>query len=594
MLTTRNVVQVCLTVFLASSCIAIPAFAQDVFDAVPADALFAVRINNFEYTLGQIDQFLTGLAPAPNSAAMMGRMQLANALGDPNLSGINLRGQVAVFGTAVQNEPNAIPKMFVAGIIPVTDYKTFISSNRSATKPDANGISTIGPMKFLVTQDANFAILTQPADYAALANAVKTAKTKKLSATLTAAQRDAAGKARIWAYGNVQQAQKLYGPMIVSKMEEAKKAMSAKDPNMAQFSQFMAVYVDLVKSLMNETKDITIAANPKADLLGLTGTLAAIPGTETAKTLTASAAAKGPNKLLGYAPDNAFETMAGKIDKPVIINMYSKFLDAMAPLFGPKFTADEKAKVSKLIADSVNPLGLNFMFSAATEPNSTPPFSAMYVFEVVDAEAFRKNINAWTEMIDAPYMQDLFKQLGFQITYKITQNAEQYNGVAIDEAKMTMKSYDPNSMMSQMIVKVYGHALTYKMATVNGLALWTMGTGADAKIKALIDKTKAGEPNAVNSEFKNAMALLPDSNTAQFVGTYNYLRVLQLSAGFMPVVPSNTASLQNFTSKSNIAFGGNIGNGDIAFSIVVPKQHILEIKSAFETFMPKQAKSCRP
>jgi hypothetical protein len=121
-----------------------------------------------------------------------------------------------------------------------------------------------------------------------------------------------------------------------------------------------------------------------------------------------------------------------------------------------------------------------------------------------------------------------------------------------------------------------------------------LGANTDTQLRGLIDTVELGGPKEIKPEIKTSMEMIPDSNEAQFVGTYNYLRAIQMSTGFMPMVSSNTAAFQQIVNKSNIAFDANIGNGDIAFTVVVPKQHVLQIKSAFETFMPKQAKSCKP
>jgi hypothetical protein len=588
MSTVRKVIRADLSIFVIGLFIAAPIMAQDVLEAVPADALFAVRVNNFEFTLGQLDQFLVGIAPTPNSASMMGRMQLANALGDPNLRNINLRGQMAVFGTAVPKEPNTAPQVFIAGLIPVTDYSKFITSNPSATKPDSNGIGTIGQMKMLVAQDAGFAILASSNEYAALANAVKTTKGKNLTSVLSAAQRQSSGKARIWAYGNVQQAMKLYGPIILAKMDEARKSVFLKDPNIAQLSQLTAVYFDAAKSLMNETKDVTIAANPKPDALAFTGTVTAVPGTEMAKTLVASAPVTSPNKLLGYLPNNALVNMAGRIDKPFIIKIYDRFLDIFAPLLGKTFTAQEKTKVQNLIKTSVSSLGSTFAYSAAAEPNSKPLFGAIYVFEVADANAFQKSVDAGVEIMHAPYMKDFMKIFGLNLSYEIRRNAEKYKGVSIDATTAVLRPIDPNSPTAQMMVKMYGENLAGRMAIVNGLALYSIGADADAHIKSLIDTVKAGGPSTINTEIKNAMALIPDSNQAQFFGTYNYLRAFQISLGFMPMMPFNTDALRQIVSKSNIAFACNVTDDAVTIDVALPKQHILEMKSAFETLTHKQ------
>lgn len=57
---------------------------------VPAESLFCVRINNFDYTFSQIDQFLAGVSPVPVATSMMVRMQLAKFFGSPQLTGVNM------------------------------------------------------------------------------------------------------------------------------------------------------------------------------------------------------------------------------------------------------------------------------------------------------------------------------------------------------------------------------------------------------------------------------------------------------------------------------------------------------------------------
>ncbi|MCX5634760.1 MAG: hypothetical protein NTW55_02805 [Planctomycetota bacterium] len=588
MSTKKKSVQV-LIVVVISLFVGMAAKAGDVFEAVPADALFAIRINNYEGTLGQLDQFLAGIAPMPNPAAMMTRMQLANAIGDPNMANVNLKGQMAIFGTAIQKEPNVLPEMFIGFLVPVADYSKFISSNVSATKPDSNGVSTIGRKKMLVMQAGSYAILAPPDKYTALGATVKAAKAKNLTSVLGAANREAAVVGRIWAYGNIEQVKKLYGPMIFAKMDEAQKVMAAKDPNIALAAKGIAIYFEVAKRLMNESKTIMLAANPKPDVLSLTGTFTAIPGTKLAGILESSSADKGTNPLLSYLPGNAVMNMSGHVNKPVMIKMYEELVDIFAPVLGPKFTADEKAKTMNLIKSGVNSLGKTLVHSAFFDPNSKPLFSAMYVFEVADNNAFQKSIDAGIEMMNAHYMQDFLKTFGVTVICDMKRNAEKYKGVSIDVTKVTIKSVDANSQMGQMAMKMYGENIVAKMAIVNGLGLYAVGITADARIKALIDKAKSGEPNTINSEIKNAMALIPAGEQAQFAVTYNYLRLLRMMADFMPGVPFDANALRQIVSKSNIAITGNIGDGAVTLNVAVPKEHVLEIKSAVEMLAPKPA-----
>ena len=74
---------------------------DEILKTIPAESLFVVRINNFSYTLGQIDLFTAGASPMPITASMGVSMMLAELLGSPQLSGVNMSGNFAVFATAL-------------------------------------------------------------------------------------------------------------------------------------------------------------------------------------------------------------------------------------------------------------------------------------------------------------------------------------------------------------------------------------------------------------------------------------------------------------------------------------------------------------
>jgi hypothetical protein len=500
-----------------------------------------------------------------------------------------MRGRIAIFGTPIRKDPNRPPKMFIAGLIPVTDYAKFITANPSAAKPDANGISTIGKMKMLVAKDGNYAIIAAPDEYAGLLDALKAAKTKSISSRLTAGQLAAASKARIWGYGSVEQAMKLYGPDILAKMEEAKKAIGAsKDPNIARASQIMSMYVDAAKTVTSQTKDISITVDPKADVLNIIPAVTAIADTDMAKILASQAGPAKPYRLLGYLPDGAMMNMDTRIDKAYLIKMYDGLIEAMAPMFGPKFTSEEKTKALGRIKETVNSLGNEFACSITAEPNAVPLFSLTYVIEVSDVNAFRKGIDSKVEMVKEPYMQDFFKSFDIKVDCQVKHDAQRHNGVSIDDVNVIVAAADANSQMAQMITKMYGKGLDGRMAMVDGLAFYTLGQKAERRIKTLIDTAKSGGPKQIGDEIRNAAALIVDSNQAQVFGTYNYLRALQMTAGFVPMMPFSTDGLKQISSKSDIAFAAGAGSGSVWLNIAVPKQHILEIKSAFEIIMKNQ------
>ena len=79
--------------------------------------------------------------------------------------------------------------------------------------------------------------------------------------------------------------------------------------------------------------------------------------------------------------------------------------------------------------------------------------------------------------------------------------------------------------------------------------------------------------------------------SADFVGTYNHVRLLKLTglmmAGMQQLPVELRTLYQNMSqidieSKSNLAFAGKMGNRTATVEIALPKEHLLEIKTAFE------------
>ncbi|GAH10462.1 unnamed protein product, partial [marine sediment metagenome] len=92
---------------------------------------------------------------------------------------------------------------------------------------------------------------------------------------------------------------------------------------------------------------------------------------------------------------------------------------------------------------------------------------------------------------------------------------------------------------------------------------------------------KAGGPEKIPAEVKAALAILPDPDEADFVGTYNYLRLFKWVAAMTPMPQ------MDFPTKSNIALAGKVGNGKMTVDIALPKEHLTEIMTAIQMMMQK-------
>jgi hypothetical protein len=153
---------------------------------------------------------------------------------------------------------------------------------------------------------------------------------------------------------------------------------------------------------------------------------------------------------------------------------------------------------------------------------------------------------------------------------------------------VAFKIGDEKSPQTEMIKKIYGDALDYRWAFVEGYCVYSIGGGADQTIRELIDQVKAGGPKEIGSEMKAAVEAIPNSRQADAVGTFNYVRMLNMVLGFMPLPEGASPPKLQVPTKSNVAFAGRTtADGKLEMQIALPKEHLVEIKSVFETLIPQ-------
>ncbi|MHC4336451.1 MAG: hypothetical protein ACYSTG_00675 [Planctomycetota bacterium] len=582
-----------LVLFIAASLQA-QTSADELLRIVPADSLFCVRINHFDYTLSQIDQFLAGVSPIPMGTSMLVRMQLAQLFGSPQLQGINMGGTFAIFGTLAPGEPIQ-PNQLLSILVPVTDYKQFVSGNPNVGPPDEKGVSKISRVGGVVTQAGNFALIKPPGSYdklVKLAKSIKERRTASLATALDAAEAKQAIQQPIWIYGNIQQVSKTLGPLLFAKIEQTKKMMTtfpAGTGPMGSPEKMIDIYIKLLETLIKETKSLTIALNPKPDVLNITKIITAMPGTDMANMFVTDTSAKKENKLLGYLEDGAVMNMAARMNVPCCKKFYDKAFDLFAPIFGDTIPAEDIAKMKALAANTIDSLGGAGAASSSIDSKHKPPFALKYVLEVKDADKFNKTIEESIKLWNQGALADFYKKtFGMGMDYSVKLAADTYKGVSIDSAKLVMKSTNANSPQAQMIAAMYGDSCEYRWAIVDGLCVFAIGGDADSAVRSLIDQVKAGGPKQLGSEMKAALALIPGADKADVMGTFNYVRVLKMLPAMMGAMMPVPMPEVDFPTKSNIAFAGTVGDGKLTFGIAIPKQHLAEIMAAFQMMMQHQ------
>ncbi len=182
---------------------------DQLLNTIPADVLFCVRINNLDYTTNQLDQFITGVSPVPLIVSMTTRTQLAQLFGSPEITGVNMAGNFAVFATA---DPASAAPQFYA-LIPITDYDQFIQANPNVSPPDTSGVSTItveNQPRALAMKLGDCALLSQPQAGLPAAARMLSSQSAALASALDNDQTSKAATERIWLYCNTQKASQTF------------------------------------------------------------------------------------------------------------------------------------------------------------------------------------------------------------------------------------------------------------------------------------------------------------------------------------------------------------------------------------------------
>jgi hypothetical protein len=85
------------------------------------------------------------------------------------------------------------------------------------------------------------------------------------------------------------------------------------------------------------------------------------------------------------------------------------------------------------------------------------------------------------------------------------------------------------------------------------------------------------------------MAILPGSEKADSIATFNYIKCFDFMSGMTPMMPK-----MNIPTKSNLAIAGRIDNGSVTVDIAIPKEHLMELVQAFQILMQASMQPPQP
>ena len=347
----------------------------------------------------------------------------------------------------------------------------------------------------------------------------------------------------------------------------------------------MNMYADVLEVLMKETQSVSIAINPKPDVLNITKTISAVPGTDMAKMLTADATSQRDNTLLTYLEDGAMANFGAIMNTSFWKKLNVRSIDLLAAMGGDSMSEEDITEFKTLATNVSDCLDGPVAYSLSNDAKNKPPFAVKYVIAVKDEKKFNQLIEKAMDTMNSSGIMDLYKSMGIETSFNMKSGVDSYKGISISSAKLTMKSTDANSPQAQMITSMYGDGFDYRWGMTDGLFVCAVSGDVNSTIRELIDQVKDDSPKQIGAEMKAALSLLPEANKADFIITFNALRLFNLVTSMVPI-PIPPMDIQ---TKSNIVIAGRAADSRMVVNIAVPKQHLIEIVSAFMMMQQKTA-----
>ncbi|MHC5137791.1 MAG: hypothetical protein ACYSN7_04475, partial [Planctomycetota bacterium] len=384
---------------------------------LPEDCMFCVRINNFNGSLGKLDQYLAGASPVPVSLAMLANLQLGAIIGDPMLTGIDQGGDFALFAIPAQADGTE-PIMGI--LIPVTDYKTFVETNPNCKEGESGIAALLAPNSpaggFALAEVANgkYAIVVSESEKATLPSLKEAInkKQKSLAQKVAVAQAKDAATAPMWVYVNVAGLYDKYSKDALGMLEMAQTEMGKAGGGMEEMMGFVfKMYSAMLTKFLGEADSASIALTPEPTILSIDLALQAKEGSELAKMLVSDTKPTGYT-LTNYLDNRDAVNALIKMDGSFMQGFYDKLFDIMEAATDDPTAKEQTAKMKdltqKMFAAMGDEVSVSYSYTAGT-----PPFKLQEVIEVKDSAAMKALM---TESMD--YANSLYKTMGIPAELK--------------------------------------------------------------------------------------------------------------------------------------------------------------------------------
>ena len=289
--------------------------------------------------------------------------------------------------------------------------------------------------------------------------------------------------------------------------------------------------------------------------------------------------------------------MAARMDTPFWQQGYVDMMDMIGTLGGDAVSAEDIEKLKAAATKSIGATGAMVFTMSMGEKDGEPTMTIKEVVEVKDEKAYSEAVDEMLVLMNDGAISDLYKGFGIKISCSEATDAGTYKGVTIKSAKLGLEATEPGEAFGQMIDGIYGGGFDYRWAIFDNTCVYAIGEDVDAGVRELIDSVKSGGPKSTCAEMQEAMRYLNTSDRADFVGTYNYVRLISMvgpmMASMAPAEPGapdigKLLSGIDVDSTSNIAFAGSASGGTFAMEIALPKAHLMEMMQVFGTIQQRE------
>lgn len=591
---TRNATVMVMVVLMATTgWAATPARpgADRVLQLTPAEALFCLRLNNLDKTLSDASGFLTGIAPEGFDAKAMVLGRLTDMLGAQRMEQVRKRGSFAIYGAMLPGGQNQGPmgNFFIGILVPVKDYDAFVGGN----KPDQDGIATLavdGQPRILATRFGRHALLAWPdaRDKIAQVRQMVGGEQKGLRGTLNDGESTLSAESPIWLYGNVQKASAIIRPMVFGKLEqikgELKKAAEKQESPIGDPEGIIQFYGGMLDLITTETASVAVALAPSAEACTMMFNIKAIPGTDMEIMMKPAPQPSRYKRALPYLTDGAILNVAAAVDPVAWEKSYHRWIELIPQLLAGDIAEADLEQMRTLTTESFRAMGESVSFSFQPGAKEGVPFSMQYVIEVKDGATIEKAIAEELQLTNSEVFAGIFENFGFHMSAEIASEASTYKGIKINAAHVAFEFDEGDSPQGQMIQRMWGgQGLQYRWAVVDDKCVYTIGPDAEADAHELIDRIQAGPPTGICSEMQAALKAIPQGTQVEAIGTLNYVRMLNTFLSGMPLPDGKQMPDFDVPTKSHIIFAVGTKADVTGMWVVLPRQHLMEIKSAFET-----------